>query len=296
MTRQTYHLEMITPCFCAGADPAIAEIRAPSIRGQLRWWFRVLGGTSADEAAVFGSVAGNDGTASSVRIAISDYKSGPVWVPPAVDQNTPQSYTWHFARESGKSPNSGRTASGPRWQAKGAVPPFTCFTLIVTQMRQLSPARRKLFDFSLSAFLCFGTIGLRATRGLGAFTCKEAKPWRDLLEPLVQAGFGIALRQQPETFSSWELALKDWSAWLRYNLRAPQNGGVKADTFSALGGITPRRQASAIRFRPIKLSPVQFTWLALEAPHGRVLGQKTSLMLSPTLFEGPAPSAPSTRR
>ncbi|TAE90912.1 MAG: type III-B CRISPR module RAMP protein Cmr1 [Verrucomicrobia bacterium] len=39
-----YQLEIITPCFCAGADQGIAEIRAASIRGQLRWWFRVLGG------------------------------------------------------------------------------------------------------------------------------------------------------------------------------------------------------------------------------------------------------------
>jgi CRISPR-associated protein Cmr1 len=41
----THSLELITPCFCGGARPDVqTEIRAPSIRGQLRWWFRVLGG------------------------------------------------------------------------------------------------------------------------------------------------------------------------------------------------------------------------------------------------------------
>ena len=37
--------KLITPAFCGGAIPETqAESRAPSIRGQLRWWFRVLGG------------------------------------------------------------------------------------------------------------------------------------------------------------------------------------------------------------------------------------------------------------
>ncbi len=41
----TAALELITPCFCGGAQPEVqAEVRAPSIRGQLRWWFRILGG------------------------------------------------------------------------------------------------------------------------------------------------------------------------------------------------------------------------------------------------------------
>ena len=291
MTRQTYNLELITPCFCAGADPANAEIRAPSIRGQLRWWFRVLGGSASDEAAIFGSVAGDDGRASAVRLTIADFQSGPIWNPPNVDQNTPQSYTWHYARESGKPANSGRQTSGPRWTNKGAIPPESTFKIIVTKTRPLGAEQQRAFDLALSAFLCFGTIGLRATRGLGAFTCKEAIAWQDLIEPLTQAGFCFALRQEPDTFKSWETALGDWSAWLRYKLRKER----KADRFSSLGGIQPR-QASAVRFRPVKLPTGQFTWLALEAPHALVLGQRTTTILSSQVFTGPAPIAPDTKR
>ncbi|OQW96508.1 MAG: hypothetical protein BWK77_04385, partial [Verrucomicrobia bacterium A1] len=36
--RQTYDVELLTPFFCAGADPAKPEIRVPSIRGHLRDW------------------------------------------------------------------------------------------------------------------------------------------------------------------------------------------------------------------------------------------------------------------
>ena len=64
MSRATVHLELVTPCFLGGADQKVAEWRAGSIRGQLRWWFRAVAGgafggdlrkTKAAEAEVFGS-------------------------------------------------------------------------------------------------------------------------------------------------------------------------------------------------------------------------------------------------
>jgi CRISPR type III-B/RAMP module RAMP protein Cmr1 len=290
MTRQTYTLELITPCFCAGADPAQAEIRAPSIRGQLRWWFRVLGGSAAEEAVVFGSAAGDEGVGSSLRIAITDFKRGPSWTPPTIDQNTAQNYTWHFASVSGKPANAGRSALGPRWQKNGALPPQSSFKLIVTHIRPIQAQLLQKFTLALDSFLAFGTLGLRSTRGLGAFNCTPSRPWKELLQPLEQAGFTIALRQQPETFPNYESALRDWSSWLRYKFRKEH----KAERYSALGGIAPR-QASAVRFRPLFLPSGQLTWLALEAPHSRTLGQKTSKILSSSILIGPAPSAPPRR-
>lgn len=79
MKTETFHLELLTPCFCGGAEPKEqAEIRAPSIRGQLRWWFRTLGGfkslapmrVSQQEAMIFGSTAGNEGRAGKVIVRI----------------------------------------------------------------------------------------------------------------------------------------------------------------------------------------------------------------------------------
>lgn len=77
MRRTTLHLEIVTPCFLAGANQKAApEWRAASIRGQLRWWFRavaggVLGGgleaTKKAEAEVFGSTARR----SSLRVSVS---------------------------------------------------------------------------------------------------------------------------------------------------------------------------------------------------------------------------------
>ncbi len=83
MKTETFHLELITPCFCGGAEPEKqAEIRAPSIRGQLRWWFRTLGGFKSlapmplrdQEAMIFGSTAGDTGQAGKLVVRV---KNGP---------------------------------------------------------------------------------------------------------------------------------------------------------------------------------------------------------------------------
>lgn len=79
MKSETFRLEIITPCFCAGADQKKAEIRAPSIRGQLRWWFRTLGGFKSlsnlsvkeQEALIFGSTAGNAGSAGKLLVRVT---------------------------------------------------------------------------------------------------------------------------------------------------------------------------------------------------------------------------------
>ena len=79
MIRQTYQIDIITPCFCGGAEPEKhAEIRAPSIRGQLRWWFRVLGGFKSlahlplpkQESLIFGLTAGDEETAGKLAVRV----------------------------------------------------------------------------------------------------------------------------------------------------------------------------------------------------------------------------------
>jgi hypothetical protein len=63
MLRQTFKVELVTPCFLGGAKGQ-AEWRGASIRGQLRWWFRAVAGAGfagdldkvrAAEEEIFGS-------------------------------------------------------------------------------------------------------------------------------------------------------------------------------------------------------------------------------------------------
>ena len=88
--------EFTTPTFLCGADQSLAEIRPASIRGQLRWWFRVLGGTGAQEAAVFGGVHGGT-VASPVVVRVSDVKAVHSDFP-KLAQNTAQMFPYLIAR------------------------------------------------------------------------------------------------------------------------------------------------------------------------------------------------------
>lgn len=64
MEHLTFRLQVVTPLFLSGADQGIAELRPPSIRGALRFWFRAIAGAvlkydwqavKQAEALVFGS-------------------------------------------------------------------------------------------------------------------------------------------------------------------------------------------------------------------------------------------------
>lgn len=80
MTIHKYKLRLISPAFVAGADKNKPEMRAASIRGQLRYWLRAFVGASTDsleeiwkrEGSVFGSTEG--GSIVSVRV----YRDSPV--------------------------------------------------------------------------------------------------------------------------------------------------------------------------------------------------------------------------
>lgn len=74
MPTAQYKLKTITPWFLNGPDPRSPELRAASVRGQLRYWFRAIeGARTADlqqlwrlESNIFGSTGG--GSAVSIRV------------------------------------------------------------------------------------------------------------------------------------------------------------------------------------------------------------------------------------
>jgi CRISPR-associated protein Cmr1 len=44
MNKVSFELEVVTPLFLGGADGKTAELRPPSIRGAMRFWFRAMMG------------------------------------------------------------------------------------------------------------------------------------------------------------------------------------------------------------------------------------------------------------
>jgi CRISPR-associated protein Cmr1 len=66
MTKLKANFKIVTPLFIGGANPQSAELRVPSIKGALRFWWRALAlkrlgsiqGVRAEEARIFGSTKG----------------------------------------------------------------------------------------------------------------------------------------------------------------------------------------------------------------------------------------------
>lgn len=77
----TYRI--VTPLFCAGADPSVAELRLPSFKGVLRFWWRALAwsrlrgdldGIKQQEDTLFGSAGGGQ---SRVLVRLASVSSTP---------------------------------------------------------------------------------------------------------------------------------------------------------------------------------------------------------------------------
>src|SRR5437773_6635697 len=180
MKTQQFTLEVITPCFSGGAEPEkMAEIRAASVRGQLRWWFRALGGfqslapasVSAQEACLFGSVAGS-GSASKLIVRVRAPLGGPV-----------VSRTIKGASELNASVGSDRgyLLFPLRNRAKAL---FEAQSSTAFELHLVWKGPHHLWDDILalvSVFGSLGSLGFRSRRAMGALALKDS------LMPLSQA-------------------------------------------------------------------------------------------------------------
>lgn len=266
MKRQTYTLELLTPCFCAGADQSRAEIRAPAIRGQLRWWFRALGGSALDERKVFGSMAGNDGSASSLLVRVMNIVPKG-WTLPAKLDIASDSYVYHYAKVSGTEVMG---ASGPRWGASGSLGPKTTFEIELIQKTPLGSPLQQQLDNAKHCFLELGSLGLRATRGLGSFVCKERPLSQATLDLLTAGGFLHEIRDA--SFASHDLIAKEIGKLVK-GTRKVEGWTIndKKSTPSPLGTSSPR-QTSAVYFRPVlRAGENTLRLLVFQAPDDRVL-------------------------
>jgi CRISPR type III-B/RAMP module RAMP protein Cmr1 len=141
----TFRLTFITPLFSRGAYEDRPEIRPTSIRGQLHWWFRALGGKLAEEKAIFGGVH-RGATASRIVIRVS-----------AVEGTVTNADTLPHK-------GAGRASS------KAAFAPKTRFDLhVLERPRPLEGRLKSAFERALECWLLLGALGLRSTRAAGSF-------------------------------------------------------------------------------------------------------------------------------
>lgn len=233
----TFH----TPCLLTGADQNMPEIRVPSIRGELRWWFRAVGGTLEDEVGVFGGVHGG-AAASSISLRVREMsivKGESLEFKPMSDMG----YLYYFAKVSGNNSGVHRTAAG------AYVGVGSSFVLEVLERRVLTENQRGLLKDALAYFLRYGALGLRSTRGCGAFV---ADPVPELPE---REDICVGCVSK-ETFSTGLKCQQELGRFLRA-LRGENNISGKRE--SALGYSLGRaRASSALRLRPVRLENGKF--------------------------------------
>lgn len=278
-------LQLITPCFCAGANQREPELRAPSFRGELRWWFRCLGGTPEQEGRVFGTAAGGTGSASAVALLVTNVKPG-------------KGCLWDFEKPSdGKSPyitfflsaNKNSHEEGKVDRTGAYLPPEKKFTLELRQLRRLEDADKDLLALAWDCMCYLGAVGARKTRGLGAFATVEgnAALRRERLnalinDPRVKAAGRFTFKlmkgshghfSQPASITRFLRKCAEILIQYReeYNIYPiPQKDQKRKEgrnyCVSSLGNAVGHRQASAVRFRPVLNENDELELLILKAP------------------------------
>lgn len=257
MRQEDYNLEIITPCFCAGADQGQSEIRAPSLRGCLRWWFRVLGGTSEQEQVVFGGISGDEGKGSSIIVRVIELIKGDPIKFPSMTRGAPLSYLLYFAKVSGK-------PKGIRFSNSGIIPPGSTFTMSVLYRRDIGTREKDILSSSILAFVRLGSLGYRATRGCGAISLadevldfSEFNAWSRKLSNVEVSWLVEKDEDRPVFCDDWNLVLRREEEILKA-FREEYPAGKYGDRLTPLGISGNQRenidrQASALRLRPVKL-------------------------------------------
>ena len=239
-------MEFLTPAFLAGADQNVPEIRVPSIRGELRWWFRALGGTPSEEAELFGSVHGSV-LASAVVLRVSDV-AAKFGQDISVPQESDKGYLYYFAKVSGNKVGVHRT-QGAHYFAPG-----TKFRLEALLRRTIDPGIQDKLQLAFSAFSAFGALGLRATRGCGVLACGPGVS-RDELNRLVKVCDSKRVYVRATTDSVYESCEKCQYSLGGFLRAFRKNNHISGKGRSALGFSdgSKARAASALRLRPVKV-------------------------------------------
>lgn len=263
------HLQVITPCYCAGGDQTRAELRAASFRGELRWWFRCLGGSRKQENAVFGSIAGNSGRASAVALLLTgvELPGQPFrWQPEGNPGNgeTNSSYITFFLIK----------------QKRRYVPVGTTFWLELRQMRDIEDTGAlTLLELAWQCMCNLGGVGSRKTRGLGAYAPlnpQERTAEALLRDTRVNANFSSRIHppvdgsfNNPATTTAMLCQcankLRDYRKASNYHPGSRKRNVVTCET--VLGSVKGKfRQTSAVRFRPVLDENDRLRLCVLKAP------------------------------
>jgi CRISPR-associated protein Cmr1 len=239
MQKVSFECEVITPMFLGGADQQ-PELRAPSIKGAMRWWFRaMMGGTLWDrfpddtafisevrkkEAQLFGDTSISGEFSLLVREQPTDNDLQTFDFPINDPNKIFLRYIGYGLYEKGS-------------ERKYIKPGFR-FSIEV-RFHSQDPDVRKLILGSLWMLCNFGGIGARASRGFGSFSIYNSNvadfdvvsSLGDLEDGLkkVASAFGIPSRSSKNPLAPYSIVHP--SAWEMVILTSPKSSAVEALNF-----------------------------------------------------------------
>jgi CRISPR-associated protein Cmr1 len=179
-------LEAVTPLWIGGADRH-AELRPPSMRGCLRYWFRALAGgllqeslpeIFAAESAVFGS------TARASAVVVRLFGSPRIGIPIADEPEPPPGLGYMFWSVLQQKRDA--ILPGERFRLRMTLRPLP-FAAVEVAGRKLEKADCfELAAVALWLFVRLGGVGARSRRGGGGLRAiAEPEGWPARLPPLV---------------------------------------------------------------------------------------------------------------
>ena len=177
MEKITFECEVITPMFLAGADGVTPELRAPSIKGALRFWWRALNGhlslsdLKKKEAEIFGGT--NPARRSSILLNVSPNEIPRIYQVRGDELQSKYPDYFFFTI----SIQQQKTKEGDFYK-KGIKAGFK-FS-IELKSRRISDLKEAVKAFYLLVYL--GGLGTRTRRGAGAIRVVEIKDLKHFLK------------------------------------------------------------------------------------------------------------------
>ncbi len=199
MKKVSITLETVTPLFLSGNDQNAVELRAASIRGQLRYWYRALlgglGVTRPDRLHELESqVFGKEERGSPVLVRVKDIR----WAGGRIKQNSELDLGYDRTKKETRRP--GLTYLLYSTQLGGNERPYadvgTTFTLEFSSFNKDADRVLKLAACALWCWTHLGGIGTRARRGGGDVQVKEVRGGEGILAGL--PNFTMAGVSSPE--------------------------------------------------------------------------------------------------
>jgi len=222
-----YSCKLVTPLYGGGVRAAEVDttmpIRAAGIRGQLRFWWRIVAGPFASpeamfqrEAAIWGGIAGSGPTASKVAVQvdrITGVKVEPAFVyqsnrnRPGEFRTMPEAADWVepyalFPARGELTPDKRDVAVAPHRLALAGIG----FQLGIKFGPKLNETQRQEVETALRWWASFGGVGARTRRGLGAVQVKALAPVT--ADEVRACGGQLQLRHATkEAEAAWKISL-----------------------------------------------------------------------------------------